>query len=131
MFSTAIIKLRSGAEERTARWSYPLHTYDVAYGLRTHARILALQSFFICRLGPATGFRYRDPGDFTTQAAPTLPDSYLTGSTPTFLDVIIGTGDSSTKTFQLVKKYSDAAVTRTRTIVKPIASSVLSGINGV
>jgi uncharacterized protein (TIGR02217 family) len=129
-FSTEIIKKRSGSEERVARWGYPMHVYNVRYGLRSYEDLQAVKDFFIKRLGPAHGFRYRDPTDFTTMANPSLPTDFRNGSTPVFSDVVIANGDGSTKTFQLLKKYSDAVVTRTRNIYKPVTGTVKSGVNG-
>lgn len=129
-FSTAITKKVSGAIEPVARWGYPLHVFNVKYGLRKYEDLVQLRDFFIRRLGPAHGFRYKDPLDFSTKT-PYVLSEYLTGSAPAFSDVIIGVGDGTTKVFQLAKKYSDAVVTRTRNITKPILGTVKSGVNGV
>lgn len=133
-FSTAIVKLPSGSSERVARWGYPLHVYNVAYGLRGYDDVLALQEFYINRLGPAHGFRFKDPLDFSSRSAAAmalLPAAYQDGSTPGFQDVTIGTGNGTTKIFQLVKKYVDGVVTRTRTVSKPISGTVRIGVNAV
>jgi uncharacterized protein (TIGR02217 family) len=129
-FSTSVIKLRSGAEERVARWSYPLHVYDVGYGLRSYTDVVAVRNFFIARLGPAHGFRFKDPLDFST-ATPYSLSEYIDGSTPTKDDVVIGTGDASEVNFQLVKKYTEGGITRVRNITKPINGTVLIAIDGV
>jgi uncharacterized protein (TIGR02217 family) len=130
-FSTNITKLRSGAEERVARWSYPLHGYDVSYGLRHYDDLITVKDFFIARLGPAHGFRYRDPMDFTTEASPTLPQDFADGSTPTNLDVNIGTGNDLRVAFNLIKKYTSGGVTRNRNLTKPISGTVVVAVDGV
>lgn len=125
------MRKRSGAAEYVARWSYPLHRFDVRYGVRNYDDLRSVQAFFIARLGPATGFRFRDPLDFTTAADASYPSTYLEGSTPTFSDVVIAVGDGVTTVFQLVKKYSDLVITRVRNIYKPKAGTVLVAVNGV
>ena len=125
-FSTAIAKLRSGAEERVARFSYPLHTYEVNYGIKSYAQLVTVRDFFIARLGAANGFRYKDFYDYSTD-----PNATSAVSAPVFTNVIIGTGDGTTTTFQLVKKYTSGAVTRTRNVTKPVSGTVKSGFGGV
>ena len=133
-FSTAVVRLPAGTSERVARWSYPIHRFNVKYGLRGYDDVLTLRDFFIERLGPAHGFRFKDPLDFSTKSSAAmalLPAAYQDGSTPGFQDVTIGTGNGTNKEFQLVKKYIDSVVTRTRTITKPITGTVRVGVNGV
>lgn len=122
-YLTEIIEVDGGAEELVSRWSLPRRQYDVSYGIKSRDDLAALQTFFIARMGAANGFRYKDWLDFTTaangQSAPTKDDS------------IIGTGDGSTTTFQLVKRYTSGIVTRTRTLTKIVTGTTVVALNGV
>lgn len=122
-FSTSIIRVDSGAEERISRWDQALHRYDLTYAIRDPNKISTVRAFFHARLGAANGFRLKDHGDFTSGT-----DDIRT---PGFEDVVIGTGDASETVFQLVKKYTSGAITRTRTIEKPVSGTVRIGFDGV
>jgi hypothetical protein len=63
-FSTAVLTGAGGAETRNAAWAEARTTYDVGPGIRSEADIAALLAFFRARLGPARGFRLRDPFDW-------------------------------------------------------------------
>ncbi len=107
--STAIVASAGGHEARNAGWSQARTHYDVGPGVRSEADIAALLGFFRARLGPARGFRLRDP--FDSVAA----------------DVRIGTGDGATMRFALVKHYGAVA----RRITRPVAGSVTVCVGGV
>lgn len=120
--STAILQLDSGEEQRIGRRARPLRQYDVRYGIKSEADLITLQQFYITRRGPLFGFRYFDWLDFST-------DSTHVG-TPTAVDVNIGTGDGTTQTFQLRKKYVDSGSTEYRPLTKPISPTVVVAVNG-
>lgn len=128
-FRTEVIELDSGQERRLSRWSQPRHRYNVAYGVKSYTDLTAVKRFFMAREGAAHSFRYKDWLDFTT-ASDGIPQT-MGGGTPTFTDQLIGLGDGSTKTFQLVKRYSSGTATRVRTITKPIVSTVTIALDGV
>lgn len=124
-FSTNIIELDSGAEERISRWSSARRRYDVSYGVKTKDQLSTLISFYIARKGPAIGFLFKDWSDYTT--------ALDHRSAPTKDDFILGVGDGITTDFQLIKKYPSGNVgipDITRTITRPIDSSVLVADNG-
>ncbi|MET3824879.1 uncharacterized protein (TIGR02217 family) [Sphingomonas sp. PvP055] len=108
-FSTAIVTSGGGHEARNASWAEARTRYDVGPGVRSEADIAALLAFFRARMGPARGFRLRDPFDSSSG-----------GGVPTPLDQRIGTGDGTTVRFPLVKRYGDAV----RRITRPVAGSV-------
>lgn len=122
-FSTNVIVTDSGAEERVARWSESRHRYNIAYRIRTLDQLNIVIAFYLKRNGVANGFRYKDWQEFTS--ASNGRDAH------TNADVSIGTGDASDTTFQLVQKYTDAVVTRTRIITKPVSGKVLIALAGV
>jgi len=121
-YSTAIVEVDSGAEERVSRWASSRRRYNAARGFGQDEAYAVLE-FFEARQGDAYGFRFKDWTDYATCANGVThsPD----GGSVAFDDVLIGTGDASgTKVFSLVKKYTSGAVTRTRTIEKPVSGTV-------
>lgn len=114
-FSTAIVTSAGGHEARNASWSGARTRYDAGPGVRGEGDIAALLSFFRARLGPARGFRLRDPFD-NASADP-----------PTPIDVTLGTGDGRNVRFALVKLYGD----QPRRITRPVPGSVRVAVAGV
>jgi uncharacterized protein (TIGR02217 family) len=115
--STAIVTSAGGHERRNADWAEARCAYDVGPGVRSEADIAALLTFFRARMGPARGFRLRDPFDACSR------DS----GEPSALDQAIGTGDGVECRFALVKHYGAVA----RRITRPVAGSVRVAVGGV
>jgi uncharacterized protein (TIGR02217 family) len=107
--STAIVTSAGGTEARNAEWAEARTHYDVGPGVRSEADIAALLAFFRARMGPAKGFRLRDPFDW--QGA----------------DELIGAGDGETASFALAKHYGDV----TRRITRPVSGTVQVSVDGV
>lgn len=107
--STAILTSAGGHERRNAGWASARTRYDVGPGVRSESDIAALLAFFRARMGPARGFRLRDPFDHAGEDEP------------------IGTGDGTTMRFALVKTYGEAA----RRITRPVAGSVRVTLDGL
>ena len=103
-WSTNIGTSFGGAEYRQANWTFAMHKYDVAHGVKTQTQLNNLRAFFnMCR-GKAHSFRYKDWADFT-------------------VDVGEGVFVSLTATtFQMYKRYTFDGVNYDRKITK-IASS--------
>ena len=117
-FSTTVAVTASGHERRNALWSDARLRFDVGPGIRSEEELGTLIGFFRARHGPATGFRLRDPFDFSSNG--------MTG-TPTMTDQPLGTGDGLASTFQLAKHYGE----QRRTITRPEAGSIRVSIDGV
>ncbi len=115
--STAIVTSAGGHEKRNADWSAARTRYDIGPGVRSEADIAALLSFYRARLGPARGFRLRDPFD----------DCSNESGDPTAVDQVIGEGDGATQAFALVKRYGESA----RRITRPVAGTVRVAVDGV
>ena len=107
-FSTAIVAGGGGAEQRQVNWAEARTRYDVGPGVRSEADIATLLQFFRARLGPARGFRLRDPFDADAE------------------DAVLGTGDGAQRRFALVKHYGAAV----RRITRPVAGSVAVVVGG-
>src|SRR6478609_1824688 len=112
---TDVVLLGSGAEERNARWAHSRRRYDAGYGVKTFDALSQVLAFFEERRGRLYGFRWRDRLDHSS-AAPGVAAS------PT--DQVIGTGDGTTDTFQLVKTYGGIYAPYQRPIQKPVPDSI-------
>ncbi len=107
--STAIVTSGGGREARNAAWASARTSYDVGPGVRSEADIAELLGFFRARMGPARGFRLRDPFDWRGE------------------DEVLGSGDGTTMRFALVRNYDTVA----RRITRPVAGSVRVFVGGV
>lgn len=110
-FSTAVLTLASGYEQRNKNWISALHKYNVAYGIKTREQMDTLRGFFFARGGKFRGFRYKDWADFESSA--------------TTLSVV---GDGLETEFQLEKSYTSGSTTYIRNIIKPV-SGTLTGVS--
>lgn len=122
-FSTEVVVIDSGYERRNQNWAQARRSFDARTGVRSASDAGTLLNFFHARAGRARGFRLKDWSDFTSSA-----DG---ASTPVWSDQIIATGNGATLTFQLIKNYTSGSITHVRTIAKPVAGSVVMGVNNV
>lgn len=123
-YSTTITSLLSGYEQRNRNWLYPKHEYDVMYGIKDASTLSQLIEFFHVVGGAAVGFRYYDWMDCKSSLPGSWQDSVA------FTDQVIGTGDGTTRKFQLIKTYQEGSSTQVRIIKKPITNTVLVGVAG-
>ena len=64
-FSTSVIDLASGHEQRNINWSMARAKYDAQYGVKSREQMEDVLDFFYARRGRAYGFRFKDWMDFT------------------------------------------------------------------
>ncbi len=121
-FSTAIVTTASGREQRNADWADARLRFDAGPGVRSEADIQTLIAFFRARRGAARAFRFRDPFDDSS--------SGMTG-TPGVADQTLGIGDGVRTRFALVKRYGEGAEAQQRGITRPVAGSVIVGLDGI
>jgi uncharacterized protein (TIGR02217 family) len=121
-FSTRVVVLRSGAEQRNANWSRVRWRADAASAVRKLSDFAALEEFFYAVGGRLHGFRVKDYGDFEHDSAGASPvlvpldaDGYATGTA--------GAG-YGVPTYQLAKRYTAGALSHDRWITKPVSGSV-------
>ena len=119
---TEIVVTGSGREERNSRWADSRHSYNAGFGVKSLDDIHSVVRFFEERRGRLHGFRWKDHADFKS-CAPQQAVSRL--------DQLIGTGDGSTATFQLVKRYGSGLRDYVRSISKPVAGSTVVAVNGL
>lgn len=118
---TDIVSLSNGRENRNRRWQDARRRYDAGSGVRSLDDLYAVLAFFEARAGQFYGFRFHDPVDHKSCA----PGAAIGAG-----DQIIGTGNGSTATFQLVKRYADAGGEAMRVIGKPVAGTVRVSVAG-
>jgi uncharacterized protein (TIGR02217 family) len=116
-FSTAIVTVAGGAEQRNSEWADARLTFDAGPGLRGDAELHALIAFFRARRGAAVGFRLQDPFDHSSNA--------MVG-TPGAADQELGMGDGVRTEFPLIKAYGD----QIRRITRPAADTVRVSVDG-
>jgi uncharacterized protein (TIGR02217 family) len=121
-FSTSIITVANGVEQRNVNWSKGRASYDASYGVRTQLELHDLITFFRARQGKAYGFRFKDWSDFK---------SVDPNNTTTDIDQLIGTGTGALTTFQLKKNYISGPTTFVRDIKKPVTGTVKISVNNV
>lgn len=121
-FSTAVVTMASGAEQRNADWADARMRYDAGPGVRSDADVAALIAFFRARMGQARGFRFRDPFDDSSAGMTAAPTPF---------DQRIGTGDGVATRFALVKRYGSGAEAQVRRISRPVAGSVRVAVGGM
>ncbi len=95
----------SGAEGRQGQWVVGRARWEIGFHQRTPTQAFELLSFFLCRAGRQRIWRFKDWSDFQA----TLEDTAAIDGSH----------------FQLQKAYSSGGITYTRTISKPVASTVL------
>lgn len=117
-FSTNIVTSASGFEARNANWAQARLRFDTGPGVRGEQELKTLIAFYRARRGPAVGFRFRDPYDFSSNA--------MTG-TPGATDQAIGTGDGVRDSFELIKSYGGGEIRR---VTRPVSGSVRVAVDG-
>jgi uncharacterized protein (TIGR02217 family) len=118
-WSTDIVSLVSGVEERNTRWAQSRRKYNAGYGVKSATDMRQILSFFEERRGRFHGFLFRDPLDNSSNQQSITP-----------FDQDLGFGDGSQTDFQLIKHYGSAFDPYARQIKKPVAASVRVAVNG-
>lgn len=119
---TDVVTLANGFEERNTPWAHSRRRYDAGLGLRSLDDVAALIAFFEARQGQLFGFRWKDWSDHKS-AQPS--------ATVSFADQAIAIADGTQAQFQLAKTYRSGPHSYLRPISKPVAGSVVMGVDGV
>ena len=118
-FSTNIVTSASGHEFRNVNWNQARLHFDAGPGVRGEDELGQLLAFFRARRGPAIGFRFRDPFDFSSAG--------MSGD-PGATDQLLGEGDGTATRFALVKDYGGG---ERRRITRPVSGSVRVAVGSV
>lgn len=111
-YSTNVVEVTSGFEQRNQNWSLPRFTADVAHAARTREQNEELIAFFHIAKGKANSFLYKDWADYQC--------TQDTG-------VLIST---DTGQHQLYKRYSNDGGSQDRKITRPKEGTVTIYVNG-
>ncbi len=112
-YSTDVITMVSGHEQRNINWHQSRSQYNVAYGVKTETQLKELITFFRTCKGKAIGFRFKDWSDYIAH------------------NQLIGVGDGKQKVFQLIKTYENGDIQEHRIITKPVEKTVKVFLNNV
>ncbi len=116
-YSTTIIELGSGKEQRIVNWDDGKLLFNAMHGVRSLTDWRTLQSFFRRRKGEGRPFLVRDLIDYQFDQAGGV--------------VQFATGNATAGPFQLKKAYTDAYNTENRDITKPEQGTIKIYVNGV
>ncbi len=122
-YSTNIITLASGFEQRNMNWEQSRARYTIGESARTPENMRLLLAWFRSMKGRAHGFRFKDHVDYQVErvaSANNFPLGFVGGG--------VGTGARS---YQLVARYAIGSLVELRQIRKPVAGSVKLYANGV
>ncbi|MFN7038691.1 MAG: DUF2460 domain-containing protein [Alphaproteobacteria bacterium] len=111
-YSTDVVTVTSGFEQRNINWHNARCKYNVAHGVKTKEQLDNLINFFRLMKGRAFGFRFKDWTDFEAK------------------NQFIAIGNDTDKTFQLFKTYNVGSLKETRVIKKLVHSSVKVYLDG-
>lgn len=104
-FSTSIVTLASGAEQRNVLWANSRGKWNVSTGIRTREQMLEVIAFFHVVKGRAYSFRLKDWNDYNA-----IDQSMV---------------ELSATVWQLVKRYNIGGFEHVRTITKPVVGTVV------
>lgn len=111
-FSTDVVLLAAGQEQRNVNWAEALCRWDVGSVNRTFEQIMLLVEFFHAATRGQEGlFLFRDFTDDT-------------------FDNALGTGDGTQTTWHLVKRYVVGPYTRERRLTHPVEDTVSVRLDG-
>ncbi len=116
-FSTEVVVVNSGFENRNQVWQYPLGKWDFGDRKLPDNELNEIITFFHAMAGMAIGFRFKDWGDYT-----------VTTANGTLGPIGLGTGLA---TYQLTKSYTIGGAITQRLILKPVAGTITCYKNGV
>ncbi|WP_457645885.1 phage distal tail protein, Rcc01695 family [Profundibacter sp.] len=118
---TEVVTLANGFEERNTPWAHSKRRYDAGLGMRSLDDVELLIAFYEARQGQLYGFRWKDWADYKSGKASVDPH---------FEDQVIAIGDGVTAMFPLTKTYASGTAQYVRPITKPVAGTVVVGIQG-
>lgn len=117
-FSTSVVVMDSGYENRNQNWQESRHRFDVAGALRKPETMRKLLTFFRMCKGRAHGFRFRDWTDYGVWNG-TVPSYYWGVDGQGVLSALAGG-----ETWQLYKRYVNEAGNHDRIIQKPVPNKI-------
>jgi uncharacterized protein (TIGR02217 family) len=117
-YSVTIIRRGGGWERRNQNWQQALRTITITVGPgpRADDEVQELLEFWHAVAGATIGFRYKDESDYK---------SCRVSETPARTDQPLVLIAGSPTAYQMVKRYTFGALSRDRTIAKPVQGTIL------
>jgi hypothetical protein len=124
-FSTSIVAMNSGFEQRNICWSQARLSYNIAGGIKTKTQLDDLIKFFMARNGRAIGFRFKDWTDYSV-----VDESLGTGNggvnyTRTITKPVSGTVKVYADTVEVTSGWSVSTITGVVTFDTAPANAVV------
>jgi uncharacterized protein (TIGR02217 family) len=110
-FSTNVVTLGSGAEQRNIQWADARGEWNISTGIRTRAQMASVIAHFYVVKGRGYSFRFKDWNDYDAT------------------DVSMLATDAET-VWQLVKRYNIGGFEHVRKITKPVSGTVTIKVGG-
>ncbi len=110
-YSTNILTMSNGAEQRNINWRYGRARYDLYPAIKNEKMLDKLIEFFRAHRGRAIGFRFKDWTDFSVRK-----------------ESIVRCRDNNNQ-YQLMKCYGVDKLNDSRVIKKPVPGSVKIYVN--
>lgn len=118
---------RRKREQRNLRSVDPTRTYDISYGLDDMNKIYDVKAFFKVMRGSWFSFPFKDWSDFNSASS---VESAISNTDQPLIP-IHEEGDTTTATWQIIKRYSLPGLAADKNydyvVTKPIASTVVVG----
>jgi uncharacterized protein (TIGR02217 family) len=112
-FQTTVITLANGDESRNQEWEASRDKFNIGYGIQKRADMEAVYSFFMARRGRARGFRFRNWLDYQVK------------------EQAVGIVEGEPTQRQLIRPYSDGAVSTYRIVTHPVEETLRVYVNNV
>lgn len=121
--SISVLEQDGGSQERSARWPIYRWEYEAGIGIKNLGLVNQVYRHHLC-VGPENSFPFIDP--FDNSSNPTYASNGDAPPTTTpggSLDQVIGVGDGTNATFQLIKTYTFGGRSYIRNIRKPFVGT--------
>ncbi|MFK7762760.1 MAG: TIGR02217 family protein [Roseobacter sp.] len=119
---TDVVTISNGFEERNSPWAHSRRRYDAGVGMRSLDDVETMIAFFEARYGQLYAYRWKDWSDYRSRK----PSQDISAT-----DQLLGTGDDTQTTFQILKSYQSGAYSYARPISKPVADTVKAAVAGI
>lgn len=137
-WNTHVIVNDGGSETRITKWVVPRMSFDAVKAIQDQDQIKDLIAFTRITEGAAHSWRYMDWSDYASTLdglnSARVDEARATAAI-TKDDQPIGTGDTTTTSFQLIKRYQFTSglltIEKNRNITKPVKASVIIALDGV
>lgn len=127
-FKNRILTNDAGTEKRLKQWSKTRRSWTVTLQTWDEARLEAIMAFIMITEGTLYAFRFKDWTDYYVGKT-LVPGSGLAFK-PAASAQLIGVGDGSDATWQIIKTYTVGAYTHVRNITHPRAGTLRVYVNG-